>query len=105
MKQLFDWESHQIRFTEERRRHIKETHPEMSKQFHKIKETLRNPDIVKQSKSDNSVSLAYKHYPKTPVTEKYMCIIIKSGPTDYFIVTAYFTDSIKKGELIWKKKM
>ncbi|MFP4687590.1 MAG: hypothetical protein ACLFN5_05725 [bacterium] len=105
MEQLLNWKNRQIRFTRERRRHIKENYPEMREQFIKIKETLKKPDIVKKSKTDDEVLLAYKHYPKTPVTEKYMCLVIKNDSDDSFVVTAYFTDSIKKGELIWKKKM
>lgn len=44
------------------------------------------------------------HHRNTPVTEKYLCIVVKTSDNDPFIVTAYFTDSIKKGEVIWEKK-
>jgi hypothetical protein len=32
-----------------------------------------------------------------------MCIVVKFRNTDAFVVTAYFTDNIKKGDVIWKK--
>lgn len=93
-----------IRLTDERKNHFETNHPEMENQIEKIKETLLNPDIIVRSRTDYQVELFYKHYPATPVTEKYMCVVIKSSNDDIFIITAYFTDSIKKGELIWQKK-
>jgi hypothetical protein len=40
----------------------------------------------------------------TPVTEKYLCVVVKVLAGDLFIITAYFTDTIKKGIILWKKK-
>jgi len=34
---------------------------------------------------------------------KYLCIVVKFKEKDAFVITAYFTDSIKKGEAIWRK--
>ena len=85
MEILRDYQNRSIRFTEERKKHIEQDH------------------FVK-SKTDNDVELFYKKYSKTPVTEKYLCIIVKSLIDDSFIITAYFTDTIKKGETIWRKK-
>ncbi|MEK7399088.1 MAG: hypothetical protein AAB116_19300 [Candidatus Poribacteria bacterium] len=94
----------QIRLTEERQRHIELDHPEMSEQIYKISETLQFPDIIIRSKTDPEVELFYRHYKSTPVTEKYLCIAVKAGFDDFFILTAYFTDKIKRGILIWEKK-
>ncbi|MCS7163901.1 MAG: PBECR2 nuclease fold domain-containing protein [Thermodesulfovibrio sp.] len=103
---LVDLFKRQIRLTEERKKHFETNHPEMENQIEKIKETLLNPDIIIKSKTDSQVELFYKHYFVTPVTEKYMCVVVKvsSNLNDLFIITAYFTDSVKKGELIWQKK-
>lgn len=43
-------------------------------------------------------------YNTTPVTEKYLCVIIKASVSDLFIITAYFTDTIKRGMILWKRK-
>lgn len=98
---LFD---RKIRLTEERKRHFEENHPEMENQIEKIKETLINPDVIVRSKIDHQAELFYKHYPITPVTEKYLCIVIKLLNDDIFIITAYFTDTVKRGEILWQKK-
>lgn len=76
----------------------------MSGQIDKIQDTLLNPDIVIRSKTDPDVELFYQHYDITPVTEKYLCVVIKVLAGDLFIITTYFTDTIKKGEVLWKKK-
>ena len=43
-------------------------------------------------------------YDVTPVTKKYLCVIIKVFAEDLFIITTYFTDTVKRGEILWKKK-
>ena len=49
------------------------------------------------------VWLFYKLYAKTPVTQKFMLVVVQILNGEGFIVTAFFTDKIKKGDLIWKK--
>lgn len=75
--QLTDYKERKVRFSKERRRHIAAAHPEMKDQLPKIQETLKIPDVVNKSKLDNSVELFYKFYEKTPVTSKYLCILVK----------------------------
>jgi len=93
-----------IRLTDERQEHIESDHPEMSDQIAKVRETLLNPDIIIRSKTDPEAELFYRHYNTTPVTKKYLCVVVKSIIEDLFIITAYFTDSIKRGEILWEKK-
>lgn len=101
---LIDLFNRKIRLTDERQRHFEENHPEMKDQIEKIRETLINPDVIVRSRTDSHVELFYKHYNITPVTEKYLCIVVKVLKDDIFIITAYFTDTIKKGDILWKKK-
>ena len=105
MKWLKDVHDRQIRLTNERLEHIEGDHPEMFGQFDKIGQTLQNPDIIIKSRTYLYVELFYKHYDVTPVNEKYLCIVVKTmDDEDIFIITAYFTDTIKKGEVLWQKK-
>jgi hypothetical protein len=104
MKWFEDIHNRRIRLTDERQEHINEDHPEMSGQINKIQDTLLNPDIVVRSKTDPDVELFYQHYDITPVTEKYLCVVIKVLVGGLFIITAYFTDTIKRGEVLWKRK-
>lgn len=48
--------------------------------------------------------IRYRHYEITPVTEKYLCVVVKVLTGSPFIITAYFTDTVKKGEIIWRKR-
>ena len=48
--------------------------------------------------------LSDQDYSTTPVTDKYLCVIIKTSVNDLFIVTAYFADAIKRGMILWKRK-
>jgi hypothetical protein len=90
--------------TDERLEHIELDHPEMYDQLDKIRETVANPDLVVKSRTDSEAELFYKHYSETPVGEKYIWVIVKIKCEDSFILTAYFTDTIKKGETLWTRK-
>jgi len=91
-----------IRLDEDRWKHVLE-HPEMKNQIYRIKETLIDPDEVRETSRSSSVWLFYKFYPHSPVSEKYLLVIVEVLDGEGFIVTAFFTDKVKKGGLIWKK--
>ncbi|MEW6675849.1 MAG: PBECR2 nuclease fold domain-containing protein [Nitrospirota bacterium] len=99
---LTDYAGNIIRLTDERISHIKE-HPEMTIHAEKINETITDPDIVVRSRSDEEARLYYRHYEGLSIGNKYLCIVVKFKEADAFVVTAYFTDSIKRGDVIWKK--
>jgi hypothetical protein len=99
---LTDYAGNIIRLTDERLAHVQE-HPEMAMNIGKITETLGVPDTVIKSRSDEEARLYYKYYEGLPIGNKYLCIVVKFKEADAFIITAYFTDSIKKGVAIWKK--
>ncbi len=61
---------------ERRYEHILE-HVEMKNQIERIKETLKESEEIRESIYDESVWLFYKFYPKSPVTKKYMLVIVK----------------------------
>jgi hypothetical protein len=105
MDRFKDVHGRQARFTGERRDHIESDHPEMSGQLEKIENTLLSPDIIVKSRTDPQVELFYRNYKKTPVSEKYLCVAVKALlENNLFIMTAYFTDTIKGGEVLWGKK-
>jgi len=35
---------------------------------------------------------------------KFLCTVVKVLPEDYFVITAYYTDTIKRGDVLWTKK-
>jgi hypothetical protein len=75
----------------------------MRNQRTRIKETLVDPDEIRASVQNPEIWLFYKLYPKTPVTRKFMLVVVKASTEESFIVTAFYTDKVKKGDIIWKK--
>ena len=51
--ELFDCKNREIRFTDERRNHLTENHPEMNNQIDRVIETLHHPDCIIASRTDN----------------------------------------------------
>jgi len=110
MKQFKNYSGKYVQLTSQREAHILYAHPEMQNQDQKIRETISNPDFVIRSRSDDDILLYYRDYENTPVTQKYMCVVVKDIEEKKFIITAYFSDHLKKGEsmgkdiLIWYDK-
>ena len=101
MKYIKDYKGISVRLTDERLAHILE-HPEMHDMTGAIQEALLHPEFVVQSISDETANLYYRYYSKTMVGGKYLCVIVKTHETDSFILTAYLTDKVKKGKILWK---
>ncbi|MGA2223023.1 MAG: hypothetical protein ABSH41_01100 [Syntrophobacteraceae bacterium] len=104
MEWFRDYINRTIRVTSERWEHIETEHPEMSGDLEKVLETLLAPDKVVRSRTDAQVELFYRQYETTRVGHKLMCIAVKVLTNDLFMITAYFTDTVKKGETLWEKK-
>jgi hypothetical protein len=93
---------HSVSLTEERNVHLLE-HPEMRGQEDKLAETLVKPDIVIRSRSDGTIRLFYRFYPQLAIGDKHLCVVVKYMKSSVAIITAYFTDKVKRGEVLWKK--
>ncbi len=100
---LIDYEGRAIRLTEERWVRISE-HPEMAGMRGALEETLRAPEAVHESISDPATRLYYRFYHRTMVGGKYLCVVVKLADEDAFVVTAYLTDRLKKGRVLWPTK-
>jgi hypothetical protein len=104
MLYLQDLRNRSIRLTDERVNHLEADHPEMASQTPRIAETLAAPDRIVRSRTDSTVELFYRWYPSTPVTTKFLCVVVKILPDDHFIIMSYYTDAVKRGEVLWEKK-
>lgn len=80
------------------------THPEMEFELDKIYSALQKPDFVNRSNTDTSVKLFYKRYLQSSLGNKFLCVLVKNLKIDFFIITAYFIDKIKKVAALWQKK-
>lgn len=103
MKLLEDYKGQAVRLTEERLAHILE-HPEMVSLEEAIETTLREPQLVVQSRSDPQAALNYRYYFGTRVGDKWLCVVVKYSEEDAFVLTAYLTDKPKKGEQLWPEE-
>lgn len=76
----------------------KKKHPSVAGMVEKAKLTLVNPDEVRRSRYDNSIYLYYRRLDDTLI-----CVVAKHLNEEGFVVTAYLTDKIKRGDSVWKK--
>ena len=69
-----------------------------------LEETLQTPAVVVESLSDSAARLYYRLYARTAVGEKYVCVVVEIALDDAFVVTAYLTDRVKKGKVLWRQE-
>lgn len=97
-----DYRGHQIRLPDERLAHVLLQHLEIASMESAITETLGSPEEVRRSTRDpRQVTLYYRRYPSSIAGDKYMCVVVKILGDDAFVLTAYLTDRIKQGNVIW----
>ena len=97
-----DYQSRSIRLTDERRQHILK-HPEMAAQFPRVQETLAKPDFVICTTADETVHVYHRYYEETPVTRKFLLVVVKHQQGDSFVLTAFFSNRPKNGTVVWRK--
>jgi hypothetical protein len=97
---FYDYQIRAVRLTDERRSHILR-HPEMVGLDDDIERALATPDCVVESASDSDTRLYYRHLAHTLVGPKDLCMVVKVLPDDAFVITAYLTDKVKKGRVLW----
>jgi hypothetical protein len=103
MRILEDCFGRKVRLTDERLAHILE-HPEMIGLAEEVELVLRQPLLVRCSRTDDAVRLFYEFYAETIVGGKWLCVVVKYSESDAFVVTAYLTDKPKAGETVWPTK-
>ena len=74
-------------------------HPVMLGHEGAVKQTLENPEQVRQSRSDPQVLLFYQ----AAGEKRWVCAVTKHATGPGFLITAYPTDAIKEGMQIWPK--
>jgi hypothetical protein len=103
MKVIRDCFGQSVRLTDERLAHIS-GHPEMAGMEAELERVLQTPGEVRRSRSDDNVKLFYEFYARTQVGGKWLCVVVKYLPDDAFVITAYLTDIVKAGEILWPKR-
>lgn len=77
---------------------IQVKHPSVKGKEKNVKDTLSLPDEIRVSKRDKDVYLFYKKY-----RNKFLCVVSRIHRKSGYIITSYYTEKIKEGELKWKK--
>ena len=100
---IFDRFERAIRLTNERWTHIISHHPVIRNLKEEMKETLRDPEIVRRSVYDPSVLIYYRYF-KDVLGGKYIAVVVKVNNIGGFILTSYVTDRVKRGDEVWRKE-
>jgi hypothetical protein len=74
-------------------------HPVMLDQEETVQNALTDPDEIRRSRQDSEVYLFYKLQKE----KRWACAVSRRLNGDGFLITAYPTDSIKAGEVLWVK--
>ena len=78
---------------------VSSKHPIMRGRESDVHRALRDPDVVRRSKTDQSVLLFYRQdHPG-----RWLCAVVKRIDGDGFLITTYPTDTIKIGVELWSK--
>lgn len=72
-------------------------HPVMKSKKDIVKAALQIPDEIRQSKMDKDVFLYYKQF------DRLYCVVVRHAGREGFLITAYPTDKVKEGDVIWTK--
>ena len=89
-----------VRTTPSHWQRILKKHGDMLGREGDVSEALMNPDEVRRSSWDPEVCLFYK----LQYGSRYICALGKPLNGDGKLVTAYQSDSIKVGDLLWRKE-
>ena len=91
---------YRVRLTRDRwRQIIRFKHPALAGYEKEARDCVRDPELIRESQKDSSTHLFYRH-----IESGYICVVVcGEGVNERFVVTAYFTASLKKGTDLWKK--
>jgi len=73
-------------------------HPEIADLLAEFKDTIAGPELIVLSKTDPAVYLCYQRH-----QNYWLSAVCKRLNGEGFLITAYITDKIKEGKLIWQK--
>lgn len=94
----------EVELSAERKKHIAERHPELLPALqNRIAETLANPDQVRRStRAANAHSLS-RSFSDLKRGKNVVVVVVTEDNKRHWIVTAYVTRKLAKGEIVWKR--
>jgi hypothetical protein len=91
---------HRVVLTRDRWREIvRYKHPALAGHDRDVQDCLRDPDRIRASTKDPNTHLYYR-----TMERSILCVVVGGeDPQQRFVVTAYFTQSLKTGQDLWTK--
>jgi len=78
---------------------IRFKHPALADHLDKVRKCLSQPEVVRSSEKDPDVHLYY-----LKADTAFVCAVVgTSKVAERFVITAYFTENIKKGHELWTR--
>ncbi len=71
-------------------------HPVLKDRLGGVIATLSHPLEVRRSTKDSAVLLFYR-----AAAPRFLCVVTRKENGEGFLITAYPTDNLKKGEIVW----
>jgi hypothetical protein len=72
-------------------------HPALKGHDAAMRACLQHPTVIRASATNATVHLYY-----LAVDARYLCIVVGGDqPAERFVITAYFTEQLKKGDELW----
>jgi len=99
---LIAYDGRRSRLPNTQRLHMAYFHPEVLVDEDKIELTVTEPELVAKGATEDTI-VCYRFFIDTPVSGKYLAVVVKLQDGEGFIVTAYFTDGVKRGNIIWRR--
>ena len=74
-------------------------HPALAEHVNEVRACLRDPEVIRESVKDSDTHLYYRKAARGIV-----CVVVGGPiPDRRFVITAYFTKELKKGNDLWTK--
>ena len=102
VRHLIAYDGRKIRSPNTQRLHIAYLHPEVLKDESRVELTVSKPNLVARGATEDT-RVCYRFFTDTPVTAKYLAIVMKLLNGEGLNVTAYFTDKVKRDRVVWRK--
>jgi hypothetical protein len=77
---------------------VSQKHPVLMGHEVEVRDTLADPDEIRRSRKDPHVFLFYRGS-----RPRWLCAVVRRVDGMGFLVTAYPTDAVKVGEVIWTR--
>lgn len=88
-----------IRLTDERWRHIVESHNYLAGYYDQVLATVERPDCVIAGYGGALIAI------KGIARRRYLAVVYKErSPNDGFVLSAYFTDQFSRRRRVWPKR-